>query len=138
MKRLFVVLVLCFLIAGCSKDDSSPGPSFVFESMAVNDVQVPEEFVFGQTYTISMFYRVPSTCYSFHTIVIEEEGNQKTMTILNSVLTNVLCEPYDNVTSEASFDLNVNSYEPYVFRFWKGKDINGQDDYYIVEVPVRR
>lgn len=138
MKPLFVVLCLSIFLFGCSPDSSNPEPSFYTIAMPVSDVDVPQEFTYGQTHTVSVMYRVPNTCFSFNTMVIEGEDNEKTVTVINTVLTNVLCEPYDNVISEASFDLRINSYEDYVFRFWKGKNVNGEDDYYVVEVPVRR
>jgi len=37
---------------------------------------------------------------------------------------------------DVSFDFKVIYTGTYVFKFWQGKDVNGNDLYYIVEVPV--
>jgi hypothetical protein len=37
---------------------------------------------------------------------------------------------------DATFNFIVTSNGTYIFKFWQGEDDNGNDLYYIVEVPV--
>ncbi|MDX1470712.1 MAG: hypothetical protein R3213_04385 [Flavobacteriaceae bacterium] len=138
MKRLFVVLYIGLLTVGCSVDSASNEPAYQTMFMPISEVELPESFVFGQSYNIKVYYNVPSNCYSFSNFFFQDEDNIKTIAVINSVLTNVMCETYTNVTDVASFDLRIDRNESYIFKFWKGKNVNGEDDYYVVEVPVRR
>ncbi len=79
---------------------------------------------------------MPSTCYSFRDIIIEDQGNIKTIIVINSVIIGEICESYNERTDVASFDLRIDRRGSYILRFWRGKNENGLDDYYIAEIPV--
>lgn len=136
MKKILFLILTLLLFWNCSVDSASSQPTFSSKTMPVNNVYVPDEFRMGQTYNIMVDYFVPSTCYSFNNFYIIEEGTIITAAVINSVINDQLCEPYSGRLAEASFDLKVDSRGPYVFKFWKGKDSLGEDNYYVVEVPV--
>lgn len=129
-------MVLMVLQFSCSLETSNSEPTFYFETMPMESVELPSEFNFGEIYTINVSYKVPSTCYSFSDIFIDNEGNSKTIAIINSVISDQICESYNNRLDVASFDLKIENRDSYILRFWRGKDLNGQDNYYTVEVPV--
>jgi hypothetical protein len=97
---------------------------------------MPTEFQYGHTYEISMTYLKPSGCHVFNDFYYLSELNQRTIAIITTVFPNQNCENFENEEVEVTFNFRVNDIDPYVFRFWQGEDVNGNDTYYIVEVPV--
>lgn len=136
MKKIGFVIATFLLLLNCSVDEGSSEPTFVPQTMPINDVFIPESFVYGDTYNIMVDYYVPNTCYSYRSFYVVEEENIITAAVFNSVINDALCEPYNNRLAQASFDLKINSRETYVLKFWRGKNNLGEDNYYIVEVPV--
>ena len=50
---------------------------------------------------------------------------------------NIICEALTNEMVEMSFTFVVNNNEGnYIFKFWNGKDENGQENYLVFEVPI--
>ena len=135
MKKLLVLVILMGSLLSCSIGDDSPR-SFYYETLPIESVTIPEEFQFGSTHEISMTYFRPTGCHVFYDFYYVSEQNQRTVAIINTVFSDQQCETFDNEEVEVSFNFQVNSTEPYVFRFWQGEDDNGTDTYYIVEVPV--
>ncbi len=135
MKKLFYLSIVLLLFSSCSIDDNNPNDDFFFEILPIESVIMPEEFVFGQSYEISVTYIKPSGCYIFNDFYYVSEFNQRTVAIINTVYINNQCQPL-NEEVEVSFNFLANNNETYIFKFWQGEDENGNDLYYIVEVPV--
>lgn len=134
MKKLFFLCVIALSITSCSLDNNTT--DYQTEFLPIEAVDMPSEFVFGEVYEISLSYYRPSSCHVFYDFYYASEQNQRTIAIINVVYSDHDCVTYDNQLVEVSFNFMVNSNEPYVFRFWQGQDDNGNDLYYIVEVPV--
>ncbi len=135
MKRFaLLTLVLFSLLWSCSLDEDD-GPSFYLEVMPIDSVEMPEEFVYGESYELLITYTRPTFCYAFNNFAYDVDGHQRTIAVVNTVYTNIDClQESGSVT--VSFELSVTETETYVFKFFMGKDNNGQDQYYLVEVPV--
>lgn len=133
MKKIFFLLLIAISFSSCSVDD---GNDFYYEILPVESVDIPEEFVLGETYEITVTYLRPTTCHVFNNFYYESELNQRTVAIVTTVYQNNDCLPLIDEQIEASFNFIVNSNGTYVFKFWQGEDENGNDLYYIVEVPV--
>ena len=60
------------------------------------------------------------------------------MILVNTVYEDANCETLDASNNEtvATFNFQVNDMNTQVFKFWQGKDDNGNDLYLVVEVPV--
>lgn len=141
MKKLLLFSFLICLVSSCGpKDDNSL--NFYYETLPIESVDMPDEFVFGSTYQITMTYLKPSNCHLFNDFYYVSEQNQRTIAIITTVFPDQDCQIYNNQIEEVSFNFQVNSidqtssFEPYVFRFWQGEDENGNDTYYVIEVPV--
>lgn len=135
-KYILSLIVLTGLLSSCSIEDSNP-INYHLEVLPINTVTIPEEFVHGMTYEISVTYTRPSTCYQFNDFIYEINGNERTVAVVNTVYQagNSSCvEDPEEVT--ASFNFIVTATETYVFKFYQGEDADGVDQYYIVEVPV--
>ena len=135
-KILFLALVAGLTVFNsCSVDDNTA--DFQFEFIPIETVEMPEEFNFGDTHTISVTYKRPSTCHSFSNFqYIQETGNVRTVAVVNFVTSGNNCEALEEDFQTETFSFSVLDAEPYTFRFWQGKDDSGQDIYLIYEVPV--
>jgi len=134
MKRLFLLCLTILTLSSCSIDDDSP--NFYYEILPVENVVIPEEFVLGETYEITVSYFRPSGCYVFNDFYYASELNERTVAVINTVYSDQACATFENELVDVSFNFLVTSNGSYVFKFWQGEDENGNDTYYIVEVPV--
>ncbi len=135
MKQVFIVLAMVLSLVSCSVEDDN-NDDFFYEILPVESVDIPSEFTLGETYEIHVSYLRPSTCYAFNDFYYTSELNQRTVAIINTVYPNSQCDALIDEIVEVSFNFVVNNNGTYVFRFWQGEDENGNDTYYIVEVPV--
>lgn len=134
MKKLIILALIIGLFNSCTIDDGNTR-NFYTEFMPVTTVDAPEQFMLGGTYEISVTYVAPNDCYEFNRFVWQIANNVRTVAVLNTVYTDSNCSDISE-TVQVSFDLNVTSSETYVFQFWQGQDAQGQDQYYVVEIPV--
>ncbi len=133
------MVVVITTLNSCSLDDdnAADAQSFYFEIMAIESVEMPEEFIFGETYEIFMDYIKPTSCHVFNDFLYQINGQERTVGIWNTVYTDGVCEE-DPETVTVSFQFLVTSLDTYVFKFYQGEDeaSNGVDQYLIIEVPV--
>ncbi len=135
MKKLILLSFLICSMLSCSSDNDSSS-DFFYETLPIESVIMPDEFQFGSTHEITMTYLRPSGCHVFNDFYYLTELNQRTIAIITTVFPDQQCETFENEEVEATFNFRVNDIDPYVFKFWQGEDENGNDTYYIVEVPV--
>lgn len=133
-KYILLVLVSFSVFTSCKIDDYNP-PNFYLEIVPIQSVTVPEEFMLNEVYEIFVTYDRPTDCYEFNDFIFQTNLNERTVAVVNTVYTDVACNPAAEQI-EVSFDIVVTNSETYVFKFYQGQDTNGNDQYYIVEVPV--
>jgi len=139
MKRIVSLIALFFLFNSCSIDN---GDSYLFELLPVTSVDMPAEFTYGNTYQITMHYNRPTSCHFFNTIYYDKKidaetsKNIRTIAIENAVAQRSDCLTLTNNMVEYSFNFQVTSTKPYVFKFWQGKDTEGNNIFLEIEVPV--
>lgn len=133
-KNLLFCLTLIFF-SSCSLNNDNTG--FSVEVLAVNSVDIPEAFELGETYPITISYLKPTSCHAFKEFYYLKENNERTVAPINYFFQNNNCENLekDNLT-ESTFNFKVTSNGSYVFKFWQGKDTNGESQFLIIEVPV--
>jgi hypothetical protein len=136
MKNIFLLSFLMLTLGSCSNDNDIVNNITV--TLPIEEVDIPEEFKFGQVFPINVTYFRPSSCHLFNTFYVEENNNETTVILVNTVYEDTNCETFDVNTNEtvASFNFQVNDTATQVFKFWQGKDDNGSDLYLVVEVPV--
>ena len=125
---------MVFSILSCSPEDDG-NQTFFNEILPVDTVDMPEQFIFGNTHEITMTYIRPSGCHVFSDFYYLTEMNHRTIAIITTVFPDQNCQQQEELV-EVTFNFRVNDIDPYVFRFWQGEDDNGNDIYYVVEVPV--
>lgn len=121
----------------CSVDDNVSDIQFQFEFIPVDSVEMPMTFNFGGTHTINVTYKRPSTCHTFSNFEYEQHaGNMRSVAVVNFVTLENDCAPLEEEFITKTFSFNALDTAPYTFRFWQGRDDEGEDMYLVYEVPV--
>lgn len=134
MKRFFLFAVVALLCISCSLDDDTP--NFELKTLPIKEAEVPAEFIFGETYDITVTYDLPNGCHIFQSLFFQQEANERIVAInalvdLQSACTEAIIE------ESYTFELTALQQTDYVFKFWKGVDANGEGIFEEVIVPVR-
>ncbi|AUS05271.1 hypothetical protein [Pseudotamlana carrageenivorans] len=133
MKRLIALFLTIALFTSCSVDE---GTSYHSELLPVESVNIPDEFEMGKTYPIEVFYYQPTSCYSFYNFYYKKHNNERTVAPSNLVIDSNNCESTEDILVGNTFNFVVTGNGSYVFKFWQGKDDDGEDQYLVIEVPV--
>lgn len=133
-KFIFLMLAATLCLTSCSLDNIE-SPGFYTDFMPITNVEVPSEFVFGETHEITVSYLRPSDCYQFNNFFLQRNDGDMTVAVINTIYTDISCTDINEVV-DVSFDLSVTNNSNYIFKFWQGENFEGEDQYYIVEVPV--
>lgn len=142
MKKIFALLSLIFLSISCSMDDNKY-PEYHLELVPIESVEMPDSFAFGKIYEIKMFYPKRSTCHFPNGIYYAVEPNNTRVVAIQNVVydwedcTTEIDE--EDLVQEDSFNFEVIQPEGtvYTFKFYQGKNDEGQDTFLVVEVPVK-
>jgi hypothetical protein len=137
MKKIISLFSIMLLLYSCSPDT---GTNYQLEVLPVARVEIPTEFVLGNTYQIKMFYNVPSSCHHYNNIYYRKgtgsESNVRTIAVESAVEQRNNCNTLTNVEQQSSFNFLVTGNGSYIFKFWTGEDEQGNDTFLEYEVPV--
>lgn len=112
------------------------GPNYTFELRPVISVDLPSEFTLGETYEITMHYSRPTSCYLYNNIYYEKDLNVRTIAVENAIKESDNCVETPNDITTCSFNFQVTSNGSYIFKFWQGKDEQGNNLFLEYEIPV--
>lgn len=134
MKKivLFIVLITSFFSCSINDDDTT----YTYSVLPVESYIVPTSFTLGETYEIKLKYQKPTSCHIFQGIYYDKNLNTRTIAIQTAVKNNQICTQEIPPLSETSFNFIVLNNGSYIFKFYKGKDTNGEDIFENVEIPV--
>ncbi|MFL9844090.1 hypothetical protein [Flavobacterium rhizosphaerae] len=143
MKKIFVLLLLLIAVS-CSIDNDTV--DYTVEFLPVERVIVPESVTPGETYTFTLYYHKPTTCYyvggtnNVNSLYYYPEENERTIAIQATVLQAGSCQAIDAAAQEM---LTFNFQCPlqydvteYVFKFYKGEDAASNTTFLEMTVPV--
>ncbi|QNK76768.1 hypothetical protein [Winogradskyella undariae] len=133
-KHVLLIFIFITTLTSCSIENDN-SDLFYVEFMPIESVDIPEYFVYGETYEIFMTYTKPNSCYFFRDFYYAIDGNERTVAIENNVYQEDNC----NETQEpenVSFNFTVTGSETYLFKFYQGKDEEGVDQFLLIEVPI--
>ncbi len=137
MKKyvIFILLIATTIMTGCLQDDDDI--LFSYERVPIEEVDIPDEFTRGQTTEITVSYFRPTDCHSFSGFDYDRLSNERTVSVVNVFIEKASCQELQQADMiEQSFRFIVGSEDSYVFRFWQGRDDQGENQFLIVEVPV--
>ena len=132
MKRIFFVIFSFIIFVSCSNDD---GPTYHYELLAIEDVNLPENFEYGKIYEVSLKYIQPDDCYISSDVLYEYDNDIRNVAVISTVLDDKNCFPSE-FEDDISFKVQALQEETYIFKFWQGEDDNGEPIYLVKEVPV--
>jgi len=134
MKKIIFLLILSVLLSCELEVDENQ--QFSSELMPISSVNIPSQFIFGQTHEITLNYTRPNDCYVFERIISQiDESNNRLIAVVDSNYFNNNCG--DNpIEATVSFNFTATDNETYIFQFFQGTSDNGEDQYLIIEVPV--
>ncbi len=137
MKRILIItmLVLSTCFTSCLSDDD--GVRFSYERVPVEQVDIPDEFKRGETFKITVSYYRPTDCHSFNGFDYDGLANERTVSVLNVVIENSNCEDLQKTDLiNTSFNFSVGLEDSYIFRFWQGRNDQGENQFLIKRIPV--
>jgi hypothetical protein len=135
MKKIILLLVTVTTFLSCSINDDHKD-NYQYEVLAIESYTVPESFQLGKTYEIKLKYQKPTACHLYQGIYYAKNLNIRTIAIQAAVKTNEVCSKEVPAESEVSFNFSVTNTGSYIFKFYKGKDIDGKDLFEDVEIQV--
>ena len=136
MKKLKLISSLFFIMLLMSCNPESDEIKYNLEFLAIESVDLPDTLVLGQTHEIRVTYKKPTSCHVFNAFYYEKNLNIRTIAVNSIVTQRDDCVALDNEIEEASINFYVTNNGSYIFKFWQGKDENGEDLFLEIEVPV--
>ena len=134
MKKIVLFLIVITSFLGCSLDDDNP--TYTYEVLPVDSYVVPASFTLGKICEIKLKYQKPSSCHIYQGIYYDKNLNTRTIAIQTAVQDNQVCTADVPPKSEVSFNFTATNTGSYIFKFYKGKDANGENIFEEVEIPV--
>jgi len=135
MKKIIVLLTLFIVLNSCSKEDDT---QYSFKLMTIESVDIPTEFTLGETYPITIHYTAPTSCYLFNYFYYEKDLNIRTIAIENAIANRNNCQDLnvENSLKSYTFNFYVTSNGSYIFKFYQGKNSEGNSIFLEYEIPV--
>lgn len=143
MKKIALLLLLTFVASSCSTD--SDEPEVYYELLPIQRCEMPYRMTSGETYEFKMIFQMPTTCHFYKGIYFEGDGDEKIVAIQSGVYQRNDCQIIDYGTTAqpqnqpVSREYTFTAGAPgtvYHFKMWTGKNEQGEDTYYEVQVPV--
>jgi hypothetical protein len=134
-KKIIPLLALFFILISCSSGDDT---QYSFKLMPIESVDIPAEFTLGETYPITVHYTVPTSCYYFSSLYYDKDLNIRTIAIENAIAQRNNCQDLSAAegANTCTFNFYVTSNGSYIFKFYQGKDDQGNNIFLEYEVPV--
>ncbi len=135
MKKIVSLLALFLILHSCSRGDDT---HYTFTLVTIESIDIPAEFTLGETYPITIHYTVPTSCYHFSSLYYEKDLNVRTIAVENLVEQRNNCQELSAADGACThtFNFYVTSNGTYIFKFYQGKDDQGNDIFLEYEVPV--
>lgn len=137
-----MLLAAFFIITSCSIDGGEPQSNFHVEFIPTIDVEMPEFVTPGYTYAIKLYYQRPTDCYVFDGFYydIDAANNARVVAIQANVFEESDCVAITSNLPEVAtlnFECPVEyTGTSYTFKFYKGIDAAGNQQFLEVEVPI--
>ena len=131
MKKLTLFGLLLVFIS-CSLDS---GTKYAQGLLPIDEAETPEKFILNTIDTVKVKYTLPNACFSFYGLYYERKENERIIAIRALENLDEACAS-QVIERELDIPIEIVQQEDYVFKFWKGKDSDGNDIFDEVTVPV--
>ena len=134
MKKVISLFALLLLLNACTPES---GTEYKFELLPIESVDIPTEFTLGETVPITVHYSYPTSCHYFNQLYYEKDLNVRTIAVESAVAQRSDCVDTPDDPRTYTFDFYVTSNGgSYHFKFYQGKDENGESIFLEYDVPV--
>jgi hypothetical protein len=123
------------LMISCSTETNEPNVHY--ELLPVDSVVMPTEFYVNVENEITVSYLKPTSCHGFDGFYYKKNDFTRTVAIQSYVIEQDNCMNLTAAFSERVLKFKPTEIGTYVFKFWKGKDINGDDVFEELSVDVQ-
>lgn len=135
MRFLIIGLLCFFTLSACSIEDDAA--RITYQYVGVNNVVVPDSFVFGQSYDLEASLELPNDCYIFSGFEMEIFDNQRFVrAVLTQIEVNGTCENAAPQIITEQLTFQALQREDYIFKFLTGYDTSGNEVYVEYVIPV--
>lgn len=135
MKKSIIFILSLVVLEGCSVDDNSNG--IQQELAPITSVNLPDSFVLAHSYEIVINYRKPTSCHYFAGLDISQKNNEITIGVVNhSKTSNSECSGNGDLSKMTSLKFVAERNDFYIFKFWKGVNLVGEDEFIIKQIPI--
>ena len=125
MKKIVALIGLFLLVISCNPETDEPNVRY--ELVPIDNVVIPDELYFGEENIITVEYSRPTTCHGFNGFLYEKEDFTRTIGVQNYVVENPDCQVVTGEVIEKDFVFQPTATGTYTFKFWQGKDSNGDN-----------
>lgn len=130
---MIVLVIAGFALDSCINDN---GATIEFHALQITDAQLPESFALNTTYEITVTYVKPDGCTYFEGFdVAPKDSTIREVVAIGSTTIGQQCTQEETELQE-SFLFRVLHEQDYIFRFWQGKDADGEPIFLEMQVPV--
>lgn len=134
MKKVILIFASLFLFYSCLNNDDNR-INFTYELLPIDAVTAPASFTFGEKDTLKLKYSLKNGCSSFDGIHYEYQDTTRIVAVRALVALNDICTQ-EIIQNDYNLIVTATQEEDYVFKFYKGKDNNGENIFEEVVVPV--
>jgi len=127
MKKILILLVSFLILSSCSSEVETQETTI--ELVPVVSVEMPDNFITGEENQIIVRYNRPTNCHGFDGFYYEKDGNTRTVAVQNYFYNNGNCQNLTNDLKEEIMKFYPPNTGSFTFKFWQGKDSNGNDIY---------
>lgn len=133
IKKIKVLFICSLVFSSCLK--SNDNLNYEYKLLPIKEYTVPTSFTHGQKDTIKIKYLLKENCAFFENVYYEYQDTVRIVAINSFIDLDKTCT---DETTEKDYNLIVTATqtEDYVFKFWKGKDNDGNDIFEEAIVPV--
>lgn len=133
MKKLFYLSVLSIILASCTTQDNALEVKPVL--LPVTEVTFPTTFTENVVTEIPVKYALPDGCHQFYDFYYLKTDNTRTVAIIATKVIQDVC------TQAVTTETQILKFKPalagtYKFKFFKGKDAAGVDEYFEYDAVV--
>ena len=133
MKKIIIALALSFGILSCSVEE---GDSYSLVVLPVAKVEMETAFAKDSTTTIDVKYLRPSKCYFFEDFYYQKQDLNRVVAIYNAKLNRDDCQVVQNDSVTVPLKFRPTELGTYTFKFWKGTNAQGVDEFYEYQAVV--
>jgi len=131
-KIIFTLFIGLFLLSSCKE-----GPVQELVLLPVTEViEIPTRLEYQNLTNFKVKFEFPNDCYRFHGFDFTYFRNERTIAVRALKILDATCNDGQLFEFTASFQMMPEQEDEYIFKFWKGKDTNGNDIFETYVLPV--